>query len=242
MKTIYITSILLLVMGFSVMGQTSTVYTPWGTSVDVWTQQDMDTDDRHDYDDLPYYVFFENNGAIFLPTLPGGNPPYPSSSSKFNCHGYAWYMYWRESNQFNAPWHIDKDEAEKYFDDQSYVECSEADADIFWINNGAHSALATEDPDDLLSKWANGPLAIHGKGSGESPWPTTSSNTTYYKKCLEEISTTYYSDISVEYCAINFINTIVSNYVDLEVEYAMGIKIEGTFLTGTGATLYFHPE
>jgi hypothetical protein len=46
----------------------------------------------------------------------------------------------------------------------------------------------------------------------------------------------------MEYCAINFKNTIVSSYVDLEVEYEKGIKIEGAFSTGTGATLYFHPD
>lgn len=240
MKTTYIACILLFAIGLPLLGQTSTVNTPWGTAVNVFTQSDMDPDDRHTYDG--FYSSYENNGAQFLPTLPGGNPPYPSSSSKFNCHGYAWYMYWRGSSQFDAPWKMHDYEAEKYFDDPSYVECSATDADILWINDGAHSALTTEDPDELLSKWADGPLAVHGKDSGESPWPITSTNTVYYKKCLEEISTTYYSDISLEYCGINFKNTIVSNYVDLEVEYEKGIKIDGTFSTGTGATLYFHPE
>lgn len=242
MKTKYIISILLLVLGISVVGQTSTVYTPWGTEVDVWTQQDMGTQARHDYDNRPQYTYYKNNGTDFLPTLPNGYPSDPSSSSKFNCHGYAWYMYWRGSSQFNAPWHIDSDEAEKYFDDPSYVECSEADADIYWINSGAHSALATEDQDELLSKWGEGPLAVHGKGSAHSPWPTTSANTTYYKLCYKEYTGSFGVDNTLDECSALFENSGTSNYVDLEIEYEVAIRFEGIFSTGTGSTLYFHPD
>ena len=122
------------------------------------------------------------------------------------------------------------------------MECSASEADILWINNGAHSALTTNDPDELLSKWASGPLAVHGKGSGESPWPITGSNTTYYKKCSTTRTGAIYSDITLSYCAVKFNSTSVSNYVDLEVEYEEAILIEGTFTTGTGATLDFYPD
>lgn len=240
MKTRYLIIIILTLLGISVVGQTSsTVETPWGTTVNVWTpQNDMTLKQRDDMDDS---VATQYPNADFLPTLPNGNPTDPSSSSMFNCHGYAWFMY-HEEDEFDAPWNMHSNDAEKYFEDPSFAECTESEADILWINNGAHSALTTDDPDELLSKWATGPLAIHGKGSSDSPWPPTSSNTTYYKKCLEKISTTYYSDISLVYCAINFKNTVVSSNVDLEAEYEKVIKIEGTFSTGTGATLYFHPE
>ncbi len=181
METKYFISIFLLVIGLPSMGQ-STVQTPWGSTVNVWTQGDMTTSQRNDMDDS-LAADFPN--AVFHETLPADDPndPTPSSSSKLKCHGYAWYMSWRGENKFDAPWNMHKEDAETYFNDPSYLECSEAEADILWIDDGAHSALTTDDPDDLLSKWATGPLATHGKGSTDSPWPTTSTNTTYYKRC-----------------------------------------------------------
>ena len=241
MKSKYIISILLFVIGLSVMGQTSTVYTPWGTAVNVWTQEDQ----------IPYFRYLSdqnhstylNYGANFLPNLYGDqNYPYPSSSSTFNCHGYAWYMFWRGENEFDAPWNMNLEEAEEYFNDPSYVECSEAEADILWINNGAHSALTTNDEDILLSKWATGPLATHGKGILQSPWPTSSANTTYYKKCTETYSSILYIDDTWNVCAIKIETSGIYSYVDLEIEYEEAVLIEGPFTTGTGATLYIHPD
>ena len=239
MKSRYIISVLLLFMGLFAMGQDS-IQTPWGTTVSVWTQADMTPSQRNTMDDS---LEAEYPDAQFHPTLFGNKfYRYPSSSSKFNFHGYAWYMYW-QNDEFDAPWNMHSYEAENYFDDPSFAECSEAEADILWINNGAHTALTTNDPDDLLSKWATGPLATHGKGSLDSPWPPIAPNSvTYYKKCYEEYSGIYYTDNTLNECSAQFENSGTSNYGDLEIEYEVAIRFEGIFSTGTGSTLYFHPD
>jgi len=241
MRTKYIISILLLVMGLSVMSQT--VHTPWGTEVDVYEQDEQSSlfRARSDMKHNSYVI----NGAIFHETW-SDPPTYPflSSSSTFNCHGYAWHMYWfGDGHDLDDPYNMHSYEAENYFDDPSFVECTESEADILWINDGAHSALTTDDPDELISKWATGPLATHGKGSLQSPWPPIAPNTViYYKKCYEEYSGIYYTDNTLNECSAQFENSGTSNYVDLEIEYEIAIRFEGIFSTGTGSTLYFHPD
>lgn len=241
MKSISIISVLLLFMGLFVMGQ-STIYTPWGTPVTVAVQADMTPIQRNNWD--IYYISLCPN-ARFLPTLFGDKLyRYPSSTSTFNCHGYAWYMFWLGSaNEFNTPYIMNSSEAENYFDDPSFEECSEAEADIFWINNGAHTALTTNDSDTLLSKWGTGPLAIHGKGSLDSPWPPTAPNTvTYYKLCYQEYTINFNVDETRNECAAQYENSSISNYVDLDIEYEKAVRFIGTFSTGTGSTLYIHPD
>jgi hypothetical protein len=169
-------------------------------------------------------------------------PQYPnlSSSGRFNCHGYAWHMYWfGEYDELDEPVKMDYTEAENYFEDPSFVECTQAEADIWWINGGSHSAVATDNPAYLKSKWADGPLATHL--ISYQPWPPTMSLTTFYKVCLEEVTATYFSDDDLEFCSVKYKNSIVSSNVDLDIEFEKGFLIEGTFSTGAGATLYIHP-
>ncbi len=238
MKTKYIISVFLLVLGMSVIGQT--VYTPWGTIVSVWTPQDDMIPSQRDQMDQDHSDY-EDDGAYFHNTLYGdSNYPWPSSTSKFNCHGYAWYMYWRGSYQeFNAPWNMNTTEADNYFTDPSFIECTKSEADIWWINGGTHSAVATSVTDRLKSKWGTGPLATHHKDNQPNA-PIYSVN--YYKVCLYEATGDIYSDITMDYCAVKLTDTSVSNYVDLEIEYEKGVLINGPFSTGSGSTLYFHPN
>ena len=238
MKSIYIISILLFVMSLSVLGQ-YTVETPWGSTVNVWTQDDQEPEDRDEMDDDYADEYPDAEFHTTIPDLP--NYPNLSSTSKFNCHGYAWHMYWLGSaHEFDAPWNMNDTEADNYFNDPSFKECAKANADIWWINGGTHSALATGTTDELLSKWGIGPMATHGIENDDSPYPITS--VTYYKKCYREASGDYYSDITLDHCKVKFNNTNVHNYVDLEIEFEDWLIIEGTFTTGTGTTLYIHPD
>jgi len=238
MKLKFVISILILFTGLFAIGQ-STVQTPWGTSVTVYTQGDM-TYLQRIQSDLDHADDYPN--ADFHPTLPNGNPSDPSSTSKFNCHGYAWHMFWLgRDDEFDAPWNMNQSEAEKYFNDPSYKACSLAEADIWWINNGSHSALATETTGELLSKWDTGPLATHGTGYNDFPSaPITS--VTYYKKCSKAYSSIFTSDDTKYECAVKLENSGLAINVDLEIEYEEAVLIEGPFSTSTGATLYIYPD
>lgn len=237
MKTKYIISILFLSLGLVVIGQT-TIYTPYGTSVSVTKPDDMDSDDRDYWDD-----YYRNRHADPEFHVIWPDPPlYPnlSSSMKFNCHGYAWHMYWfGEEYELNDPCVMSDTEAENYFNDPSFKECTKPDADIWWMNGGSHSAVATDRTDTLKSKWGIGPLATHHKD--DHPYtPVTS--VIYYKECYKEIDGVYYSDISLELCKAKYTSLQINTNVDVEIEYEDWLLIESDFVTGTGSTLYLHPE
>jgi len=239
MKSKYILSIFIVGISLSVLCQ-NTVETPYGTSVVVWTQGEMgDAEDRHNNDDL--YDDYIDSGAVFHPTLPGGDNPYPSSTNKFNCHGYAWHMSWMgPAAEFDDPWNMTDLEAANYFNDPSFKSFLKADADIWLINGGTHSALATSNTDELKSKWGTGPLATHGIGDFDSPYPITS--VTYYKECYKEIVGSYSSDIDVELCKAKYSSLQISSNVDVDIVYEDWVLIEDTFTIGAGATIYIYPD
>jgi len=240
MKTKYLLIILLLAIGMSVVGQPDTIYTPYGTSVIVTEPEPMDSEDRHYWDSIYEDDHSSAEFHVVWPDIP--NYPNLSSTMKFNCHGYAWHMYWLGANlqdQLAEPYEMSYTEAANYFEDPSFKECTKSEADIWWMNGGSHSAVATDRTDTLKSKWGIGPLATHHKD--DHPYtPVTS--VTYYKECYREVSGFITSDDTLYHCKVNLYSTSVSNNVDLEIEYEDWLLIEDTFLTGTGVTLYFHPE
>ncbi len=238
MKIYCIISILLFVMGLSVMGQTSTVYTPWGTEVSVTEPDEGGLNGR---------LYYENEAksahpnAIYHKTW----PVYPyldlSSTFRFNCHGYAWHMFWfGEDDELDEPVKMTLTEAEKYFNDGSFIECTQSEAEIWWINGGSHSAAALDNPAYLKSKWANGPLVTHL--INDQPYIPDMNYTSFFKQCYKDYTGVYTSDITLNECSAQFTNSGTSNYVDLEIEYEVAIRFEGVFSTGTGSTLYFHPD
>jgi len=231
-------SIIFFFLGLVVIGQPSTIYTPWGTPVTVSEQGDMTPSQRATWDQE--HSDYQDSGAFFHRTLIGdANNPWPSSTSTFNCHAYAWHMsLLGELHEFDDPYIMTDTEAEKYFDDPSYMECTKAEADVWWINNGAHSALAVSTTDWLKSKWGTGPLATHHKDNQ----PTTITSVTYYKECSQNITTIYSVNATLSYCSVKLSNSSVAGNVDLEIEFEKAIQINGTFTTGSGATLDLHPE
>ena len=242
MKSKFTITVLVLFMVLSLMGQ-ETVQTPWGTTVTVYEVDEQNSYYRSQSD--INHASYENNGAILQETW-SDPPTYPflSTTSTFNCHGYAWHMYWFNPNDDLAdPYNMSYTEAEKYFSDPSFVECTKSEADVIYYNTGSHSALTTGTEDILLSKWNTGPLAIHGIDTGESPYPITAqTSVTYYKKCSSEFTGAFITDDTMNVCAVKLVNSGLSNYIDIEIEYEEAVLIEGSFSTETGATLYIHPD
>ena len=243
MKTKYIHIILLLVIGMSVVGQTETIYTPYGTEVSV-TEPDPMTSWARNNRDYYYRVTLNHPDPVFHVVWP--DPPtylYLSSTTRFNCHGYAWHMFWlgeELEDQLAEPYEMSYTEAANYFTDPSVKECTQSEADIWWINEGAHSAVATGDPDYLKSKWGDGPLATHE--IEDQPYTVDYPSTSFYRKCYRELTGNYTSDDILYHCTVNIYSVAVSNNVDLEIEYEDWLVIESGFVTGTGSTLYLHPE
>lgn len=239
MKKKIIISILFLSLGLFVIGQT-TIYTPYGTSVSVTEPEDMTSWARNNRD--YYYRVTQNHpDAIFHVVWP--DPPtylYLSSTLKFNCHGYAWHMFWLGEDELDEPYEMSDTEAANYFTDPSFKECTQSEADIWWINNGTHSAVATGDPDYLKSKWGDGPLATHE--IDDQPYTVDYDFTHFYRKCYREVTGNVPSDDTWYHCKVKLYDSNVNSNVDLTIEYEDWLLIESDFGTGSGSTLYLYPE
>jgi len=133
------------------------IYTPRGTLVgDSYERDELDESTREDLDD--YYASAYPNATQL--TLWGEEY---SSSRKYNCHGYAWYMIGDE--EINDPVWIGCSSAGqtyKYWQDMSYSEVPVQYA-THVDYSGDHSAITTDETDIYISKWNMYPLMRHHK-------------------------------------------------------------------------------
>lgn len=141
--------------------------TPKGSSVIAFTVSEMSESERVYFDD--YYG----------KTYPGAELIYTynshSSTRKFNCHGYTWYM--SESvNGLKKPVWIglsnDTDD-DIYTTDGSFIRVMNETypGKVTWGNETDHSAITTEVPGVWISKWNEYPLAKHQ--FNDSPYGVT---------------------------------------------------------------------
>jgi hypothetical protein len=215
-----------------VLDRTIIEKTPWGTNVTTYINFEAIAADRQAGDD--YYR--DDTDGTYIYTY----PPY-SSTDRFNCHGYAWYM----SDAAGGTGHLDprsigtSNGTLPYISDGiSYKRVySESDADIVWWSNGNHSAITTETPWVWRSKFQFGPLVEHDWD--DTPYGV--SGLEYYKRCFYRISDCFDSDADLNFCKLELYNASVSANTDLEIEFEDWILIKGTFSTGIGAILNIHP-
>lgn len=114
------------------------------------------------------------------------------SSIGYNCHSYAWHV----SEGGNNVWvndlnenHNDIDNVNKYWDDGSYVETTEANHHKVFYHPETqfdHSAVTTSQSGWFVSKWTNGPLVRHRYDN--CPYWNSAVNLTYYKLSKPTIS------------------------------------------------------
>lgn len=218
--------------------QTEYELTPWGWTVVTIVETEMETETRRTADST-----YESNypNATFHDTYEYRPGFYYSSTNLFNCHGYVWFMSdIADGDDLDDPRWINKSGGTLPYisDGISYKVVSESEADIVWWSTGSHSALTTGSYRVWQSKWADGPLATHEWN--ETPYGT--SNLVFYKRCFYRLSQAFTVDETRNHCKVQLINSSVYNNVDLEIEYEDWVKIEGTFSTGTGATLDIHPQ
>lgn len=171
-KSIFFILILFFNVQYSISQDTqSNVYTPKGSTVAAWIMQEQTSDWRNYYDQYYSNAYPQNTMIIVYDNK--------SSTRRFNCHGYAWYM--TESGLlFNNPRWIGYSlptEEDIYMSDGSYVQVASEmyPGKVSW-GSADHSAVTTSNPGIYISKWNEYPLFQHAWNN--TPYGT--SNLKYY--------------------------------------------------------------
>jgi hypothetical protein len=141
--------------------------TPKGSTVIAFTVSEMSESERVYFDD---YYGKTYPGAELIDTYTGH-----SSTRKFNCHGYAWYMT-ENANGLKKPVWIglrNNTDDDIYFTDGSFIRVMNETypGKVTWGNDTDHSAITTEVPGVWISKWNEYPLAKHK--FNDSPYGVT---------------------------------------------------------------------
>jgi len=157
------------------------IYTPNNSLVVTWLMCDEHYTERES-EDIYYSIWYSEAKQII--TFDG-----LSSTSRFNCHGFAWLMTRRDSTRWlegdSVRWiGLNIYESGLYPDvfikDGSYIEVPPGThpAIVFWDRPGDHSAITTSHPDTVISKWNAYPLMKHHLKDGS--FGTDGSNVKYY--------------------------------------------------------------
>lgn len=130
------------------------ISTPKGLT--FWAYEPPEIYDEEDKSDWSAYYAYYYPGATEI------NPP--STTSTYNCHGYAWHK-----SEGGSPvwigWYSTSEE-DRYWTDQSYVETNEASASKISYYNDDHSAIQTSTQGIYRSKWGNKVLMEHARDYG----------------------------------------------------------------------------
>ncbi len=100
-----------------------------------------------------------------------------ASTYDYNCHSYAWLDQSIENNMWlNYKTQSNAFQLSRFWTDDAYVGCSEADAEIVYYSSGDHSAVKLPNG-NYISKWGRGPLMEHSPTYS----PYISTNRQYYQ-------------------------------------------------------------
>ena len=188
--------------------------------------------------DIYWFTRYPPPNAIQIPTYNGY-----SSTGKFNCHGYAWLRVEQGIDRWIEKY-LNGSNLGAFVRDGSYVEVPSETfpGKVFWTSDD-HSAITTEEPGWVISKWANGPLCKHRWNY--SPYGSSPTLKDYVKNCegdfvsppTDFIDQTVTTDQTVTGCSINVQNVIVTNNAKLKLGTLGEVRIEGTFKVQLGSEL-----
>jgi hypothetical protein len=213
------------------------IYTPMGSFVATWSSSGE-------------FVFSarKNNDSLAKSKYPGIELIFPydgvSTTRMFNCHGYAWLRVEQGIDRWIGYQNIEKGTyPDIYMTDDSYIEVpiETYPGKVFWDRPGDHSAITTDQPGWVISKWADGVLCKHP--IGHSPYGST--NLRYYVKnpCTFEtppinlINQTINTNQTIKDCRINVQNVNVTNGSKLILDATLETTIEGPFEVQLGSEL-----
>ncbi len=147
------------------------VYTPKGNPVTAWVMEEQNSAIR-DYFDSYYSSLYPQNTK--MTTYDN-----KSSTRRFNCHGYAWYMTETGMLFNSARWigYLATTDEDVYMSDGSYVRVASEmyPGKVSW-GSGDHSAVTTYTQGVFISKWNEYPLFRHNWNN--TPYGNT--NLRYY--------------------------------------------------------------
>jgi hypothetical protein len=150
--------------------QSTTIYTPKGTSLTAWTNiPAMSQEQQTEWYNWVVYTYPQADiiGA---------------ATNDYNCHGFAWhysestYPVWIGLEEYDPnPYTVE----DIYWTDGSYIETTEPYASKISYYQGNHSAIQTSTQGVYISKWGSGPLVQHANNYGPAGYQMNSRK--YYK-------------------------------------------------------------
>lgn len=242
MKTNFIIVCILFTFNIYSQDQQNDVKTPNYSNVVAYVTYES-SDATREYFDFYFKTRYPNAEAI--DTYPATDDPdiYYSSSRRFNCHGYAWYMMSSEGSGLNDPrwigYYYTTDE-DIFMTDGSYTEVQNEvyPGKVSWAS-GDHSAISTSETGRYISKWNEYPLMEHDWD--DSPFGTQ--NLKYYQlNCFRKIENkTINTDLTRTGCQVLLKNVTIQNNVNVNITTGNWLDIQGTFNAYSGVTLQFTP-
>ena len=149
--------------------QTVYLYTPRQGQVYAFTSQEMSESEINRIT-LDYAINYPQATILAYP------------SATYNCHSYAWNMV---EGGFTC-WLNQFPDLKKYWEDGSYVQTTESEAEKIFYFNGDHSAVVSSVAGKYESKWGSAPLMRHSPGYGPSSYGMAFRR--YYKRSNPQIS------------------------------------------------------
>ncbi len=238
MKIIPLYLLLTLISSFQLYSEDepANVETPIGSEVEAWDMDESSAGIRSSTDDF-YSRHYQY--ATQIETYDGY-----SSTQKFNCHGYAWYMMSDAGgNDLEDPRWIGTSSTQEdiYMTDGSYKEVPAQvyPGKVSYLGID-HSAITTPFPGKFRSKW--GPDCLMEHEWDNVPYEGIT-GLKYYQLCYEGIiDETITSDLTKVVCGLLFEDVTIQNNADVDIEFEVWVKIEGPFEITSGSTLDIVPE
>jgi|BioPla2DNA2_1021312.scaffolds.fasta_scaffold19646_2 hypothetical protein len=205
--------LLLFVFEINLFSQTinNSIYTPKGSLVS----------DTYDCSETLSQTDKYNIGLYFSNKYPLATEVSPlSSSTTYNCHGYAWYMYQGNSSPVWMGYYTSSAE-DIYWTDGSFIQTSNiSEASVVSYSGDNHSGVV-RNATTIRSKWGYGPLVEHSIGYG--PYYNMSSYNLYKLNFVISGPSTVCSSSTVSYSISGLPNGATVDWVS------------GTGLTRTSA-------
>ncbi len=207
------------------------IYTPMGSVVKthlvvceqfVWVSKKIDS---------LYLVEFPDTEQIIL--YHG-----VSSTEMFNCHGYAWLRVEQGIDRWIG--YYDNTDTDIYMADSSYIQVpfETYPGKVFWPKENDHSAITTDQPGWLISKWGAGPLVRHRWN--DHPYKEGNAGVKFYvKNCSFVIKDTVITaDRNITSCGdISIKNVTISNGVTVNIRAQDSIVLKPGFNAFASVTM-----